>query len=504
MQHRTAAYVFAMITLLSAHMVQARDYGEGGANRSPAIALDNAQRRHEHWRAIGRLHVDQASQRSRCTGALIDSRDGATHAAGPAYILTSGHCATRHSLNFTRDTLVQGHIDFDYFLGNMHRTQRHELKQIVRATMRGADLALIELKTPLQELLDLGIEPLKLSPRPPTDGTDLMVVGAPSGHESAPGLRLSLCAYEGEEDLVEEVFVFRGFYKHRCAGIAPGSSGSPLLDRRSNRIVGVLSTSTGLAKEENRCQTNAPCEIKTGQPAWSADTQYSSPAMGLQSCFVRGQFNPDAQGCILRSTLEMTLGEDYSPNTYQRITLDRQGNPVFPTWSWPFSLDTPMYRYKATRSATECESPHYYSDAADAANTLIDDPVGPEAGMHFLCIIGVTSQAQRPAREMMKTPVVIAMELAPAGPTRMPELTIDRLNDGGYRVTPYFSTPSLWVYTFKSGAPDTVRCDEQEGYTPHFEGAKTFEASELPIKLCSKAHDLSKQASLPRTDLLEP
>ncbi|MFK3797269.1 trypsin-like serine peptidase [Pseudomonas sp. NPDC088444] len=493
-----------MITLFSAELAQARDYGEGHANGSPAIALDNAQGRHEHWRAVGRLQVDQASQKSRCTGALIDSRNGESQAAGPAYILTSGHCVTRHSLNFTHNTPVQGYIDFDYFLGNMQRTQRHELKQIVSATVRGADLALIELQTPLQELLDLSIEPLKLSHRPPADSVDLMIVGVPSGHENAPGLRLSLCAYEGAEDLVEEVFVFRGFYKHRCAGIAPGSSGSPLLDRRSNHIIGVTSTSTGRAKAENRCQTNAPCEIKGGQPAWSPDTQYSSPATGLQNCFVHGRFNPDAEQCTLRSTLEMTLGEDYSPKTYRRITLDRQGNPVFPTWSWPFSLNTPMYRYKTTRSATECESPHYYKDAADAANVLIDDPVGPEAGMHFLCIIGVTSQAQRPAQEMMNKPVVIAMELAPAGPTRMPELTIDRLSEGGYRVEPYFSAPSLWVYTFKSGEPDAVDCDEPDGYTPHFEGARTYEASKLPLKLCSKAHDLSKQASLPRTDLLMP
>jgi hypothetical protein len=105
---------------------------------------------------------------------------------------------------------------------------------------------------------------------------------------------------------------------------------------------------------------------------------------------------------------------------------------------------------------------------------------------------------------MMNKPVIVAMELAPPGPTRMPELKIQRLANGGYDVALYYSSPSLWVYTFKSGAPTEVQCDDPQGYTPEFGTVKSIGASQLPLKLCSKVYEMSRQPSLPRTDLLLP
>ena len=505
MKHsKTTLMTVGAISLLAISLAQAKDYGDGLSNFSEAIALDNAQGRHDHWRAVGRMSIEQGEQKQNCTASLIDSRDDSADASGPAYILTSGHCVTRNALNFSYSVPVSGHIDFDYFVGGVANVQRIPLKQIVQATMRGKDLALIELDDSLQSLLDKGIEPLAFADEAPKAGTDLMIVGAPSGHEDAPGLRLSLCPFEGAHDLVESIYTARTAQKHRCKGVAPGSSGGPVLARESNRIMGVLSTSTGGGKEENRCQINAPCEIQDGQPAWSSESNYSSAAIGVQACFSEGRFDTSNAECVLKPALEVTLGTAYVPNPFGRIKHDEQGNIVLPTWSWQFSLDTPFYRYKTTRSASECESPHHYSDALEAKDALINESVGPDAGMHFLCIIGVDSTTQRPAIEVMNKPVVVAMELAAAGPTRMPELKIERSDDGGYTVEPHYSNPQLWVYSFKSGPPGEVQCDDKKGYKPEFGGVKTFSASQLPLQLCSKSYDMSKQASLPRTDLLMP
>nr|WP_314576177.1 trypsin-like peptidase domain-containing protein [uncultured Pseudomonas sp.] len=492
------------IALLTAALAQAHDYGEGLENFAPAIALDNTQGRHDHWRGVGRLKIIRHAGASRCTASLIDSRRGPAQASGPAYILTSGHCVNRNPLNFSTDQALTGYVEFDYFLGNLQNTRRYAVKKTVSATMRGNDLALIELDTSLQSLLNVGIQPLAISTDTPTEGMNLMVVGVPSGHGDSPGLRLALCTHEAREDLVEDVYVLRGFHKHRCAGVGPGSSGSPVLDRLTNRIVGVLSTSTKNGKAENRCQENAPCEIDNGHPAWAPGVQYSSPANALMSCFNQGVFNALDSECALRPTLEMTLGDSYSPKPYSRITIDEQGNRVAPKWSWPFSLNQLYYRYKSVRAPSDCESPRHYSSAFEAREALIDDALEPDAGMHFLCIIGVDSPTQVPAWEMMSKPAIIVMEVAAAGPTRMPELTIERTTEGGYNVRPYFSRPSLWVYTFKSGTPESVQCDDPEGYLPTFAGVKTIEAQQLPMMLCSKAYDLSRQASLPRSDLLLP
>ncbi|MEQ7919927.1 serine protease [Xanthomonas sp. WHRI 1810A] len=502
--HTHALYSLAIMSLMAAGITQANDYGQGQENYAAAIALDNAQNRHGPWRAVGRLQPGKETPDIHCSASLIDSRNGSPVASGPAYILTSGHCVSQDSLNIASDIPLDGHIDFDYFLGNMPNTERYALKKLVRATTRGADLAIVELDTSLQSLLDKGIEPLSISTHGPAQGMNVLIVGVPSGHEDAPALRLSACPLEGNADLLEDVYIFRGFHKHRCQGLAPGSSGSPVLDRNSNQIVGVLSTSTTGVKEENRCQPNAPCEIHNGQPMLSPDTSYSSPALGLKTCFSQGLFNPLDVECTLQSTLKMTLGASYSPNPYSRVTDDDQGGTVLPTWSWPFSLDTPFYRYKAVRTPTECESPHHYSNANSATQALIDDRVGSEAGLYFLCIIGVDSAAQRPAQEMMNKPVIVAMEIAPSGPTRMPQLTIERRAEGGYQVMPYYSNPTLWVYTFKSGPAEATQCDDPEGYLPEFDEVVIIEATPLPMKLCSKAYDMTSQPSSPRTDLLLP
>lgn len=505
MKYRKSALLsIAFLSVIATGISQANDYGQGQENFSNAIPLDNAQDRHSHWRAVGRVQPSKANPDLYCTASLIDSRNGSLDASGPAYILTSGHCFNGNSLNISSDTPLDGHIDFDYFLGNMENTDRYELKKLVRSTMRGADLAIVELDTPLQSLLDIGIEPLKFSPQTPVKGMNLLMVGNPSGHENAPALRLSACPLDGAADLVENFYIFRAFHKHRCQGIAPGSSGSPVLDRISNQIVGVLSTSTRGKWAENRCQADAPCEVVNGQPMLAPDTSYSSPAIGLQSCFSHGQFNPLALDCSLQSTLNMTLTGNYRLKTFSRIGIDEQGAEVLPTWSWQFSLDMPKYRYKAVRTPTECESPHHYSNALDATNAVIDDPIGPDTGLHFLCIIGVDSAEQRPAGEMMNKPVIVAMEVAPAGPTLMPELKIERTADGDYKVTPHYSNPWLWVYAFKSGPADAVQCDDSQGYMREYVEVKTIRAALLPIKLCSIVYEMGKQPSAPRTDLLLP
>jgi hypothetical protein len=501
---KSALLSIAFLSVIATGISQANDYGQGQENFSNAIPLDNAQDRHSHWRAVGRVQPSKAKPDSYCTASLIDSRNGSLDASGPAYILTSGHCVDLGSLNISSDIPLDGHVDFDYFLGNMQNTERYALKKLVRSTMRGADLAIIELDTPLQSLLDKGIEPLKISPHLPPNGMNLLIVGIPSGHENAPALRLSACPLEGAEDLVEDVYVFRAFHKHRCKGLAPGSSGSPVLDRISNQIVGVLSTSTRGVKAENRCQQNAPCEIDNGQPVLAPETSYSNPAIGLKTCFSQGLFNPLDLECALQSTLEMTLGGNYDPSTFSRVTTDDQGNAVLPKWSWSFSVDTPFYRHKTVRKPSECESPHYYGNAIDAKQALIDDSIGPEPGLYFLCIIGVDSPEQRPAREMMNKPVIVAMEVAPAGPTRMPEMKIERTADGDYKVTPHYSNPWLWVYAFKSGPADAVQCDDSQGYMREYVEVKTIRAAHLPMKICSIVYEMGKQPSAPRTDLLLP
>ncbi|MFJ3482635.1 trypsin-like serine peptidase [Pseudomonas sp. NPDC090202] len=491
------------LSLVAATTTCATDYAQGLKNLSAPIALDNAQGQYNHWRSIGRLQMSEEQPEASCTAWLLDSRDSNDQASGPAYVATSGHCVIKDALNVAADVPMDGHIDFDYFLGNLQNTRRYTVKKASGASLRGVDIAIIELDAPLQDLLDIGIEPLKISTETPMTGMDLMIVGNPSGHADAPGLRLSTCALDSIKDFVEGIYVSRAAQKNLCLGIAPGSSGSPVLDRHSNRVIGIIGTTTRNTREESRCYFNTPCEINDGEAVWSAESNYSSPVTGLQSCFKQGRFDPSDTHCPLQPVRHMTVDDETVPISFSRITVDEHGNDVIPTWSFAFSLDTPFYRYKIVRSPSACIIPTGYSDAIASTDAHIDDPIGPTPGMHMLCIIGVESQEQRPAAEMMNKPFIVSVELVEAGPSRLPWLAIERVADG-YQVTPQHAEPWFFLYAFKAGAPDETDCDDQKGYAQEDGEPLKFATAQLPVKLCSIVVDLSMQRSAPRTDLLEP
>lgn len=489
----------ALIALTLSTPTYSHDYSNGREHLAPPLLLENSDHQNDHWQGIGRLIINADYPDAHCTASLIDSRDGDHETAGPAYVLTSGHCISPDSLNVVADEPSDGYIDFNYFHDTPDHQQRVPVKQVNWSRQRGLDMAIVELDISLQSLMETGIKPLSLSTAAPAIGDPLLIVGAPSQYPEN-GLRLSTCSHVSTEDLVEQPAVFRGFYKDNCAGLKPGHSGSPLLDRMTNTVLGVVSTTTSDSLVENRCSYNAPCEVKDGQAHWSAQSNYSSPVSFLHHCFVQGQFTALAPGCDLMPTVALTEDRP-TVNYYRRVKRDAEGNEVLPTWKFQFSLDTPFYRYKTVRDPLLCESPEHYSEALAAQQVLLNDSVGREPGIYLLCIVGVDSAGQSPTHSMMKSPLVLAKEIAEPGPTRAPQFVIDKQEDGAYSIAWHFSHPVLSGYEARIGAPDTLDCDEPEGYVRQLDDLR-IGASELPAKLCTKAIDMSGQRSTPRTDLL--
>jgi hypothetical protein len=503
MNHHNLCAIGATLLALSITChAQVQDYGQGQENLAPPLLLANSQGQNDHWKGIGRLQLNPQYPHAYCTASLIDSRGDATLASGPAYVLTAGHCISFNSLNVIKHPASDGHIDFNYFHDTVQGQKRYTLKQVNWSSLRGLDMAIIELDASLQTLIDAGIEPLKLSDAVPATGHELLIVGAPTTYpENA--LRLSTCRHVSTENLVEHPAIFRSFYKNHCQGLKPGSSGSPLLDRSSNTILGVVSTSTEGSLEENRCFENAPCELKNGQPHWAPGSNYSSPTNFLPKCFINGQFEPDASGCDLLPSATMSPKGPQVIRYYRRAKQGADGQPVLPTWKTQFGLDTPFYRYKAVRDPLLCTNPDFYSQALPIESAFIDEPIGPETGMHLLCIIGVDTQEQRPTWPMMKYPLIMAVELAIPGPTRAPKIDIRKQADGGYSVALHFSSPTLSAYEYKVGTPSETCCEEAQGYARTFEDLQ-FSASQLPLRLCTKAIDMTGQRSVPQEDLMRP
>lgn len=486
----------ALLALTLSPSGMAMDYGQGLKNLAPSLLLENTDGRNDHWKGIGRLQLSKQYPEAYCTATLVDTRGEKQDLTGPAYLLTSAHCVSQDTLNFTVDEPSDGHVDFNYFHDTSANRHRYNVKQVSWSSQRGQDLAVIELDVTLQRLIEDGIQPLRLASKVPVPGDDLLIVGAPSQFDEK-GLRLSTCSYLSSETLIEQPAVFRNFYKDQCRGLKPGSSGSPVLDRLSNQVLAVVATTTAGALEENRCFADAPCELQKGQPRWAPASNYSNPVRALAKCFVDGQFEPKAAGCDLLPTVSFTP-KSHAIRYYKRIKNDAQGNPVLPTWKMAFDLSTPFYRHKTVRDPQHCSSPRHYSQALAAKDALIDGAVGTEPGLYVLCVIGVDSEDQPPSPALMNNPLLITMEIAQPGPTRAPQLDIRKKGSGGYSVEWQFSHPGLSAYEYKLEKD----CEDTTGYTRAVE-TLTVEKEKLPASLCSRAIDMSGQRSAPRKDLLD-
>ncbi|WWG66523.1 hypothetical protein VRB21_01430 [Pseudomonas poae] len=168
---------------------------------------------------------------------------------------------------------------------------------------------MIELQATLASLITTGITPLKLAEEIPADGVDILALTAPEWDT----LHLAACTQQASRELVEQPFVWRVTMKNQCEGVALGGFGGPLLDRASNRLFGILSTSTRGQPAERKCQRDAPCEVNNGIPVWQTETNYGSPITFLNQCFVGGVLQTDGEHCELYPTTSITFKTDTHP-----------------------------------------------------------------------------------------------------------------------------------------------------------------------------------------------
>lgn len=503
-----------------------KDFGEGLANASPARLLTNAQHQHDHWNGIGRIRNETQTL---CTASLLDTRteDGTS---GPAYVLTSSHCLHRLNGAVQRDLPIKGSISFNYFDDTLEALKTYPLKTLKWGSSQGVDLVIVELQASLADLIKAGIQPLKLAEEVPASGVDILTLIAPEWDT----LHLSACTQQTSRELVEQPFVWRVTLKNQCLGVGVGSFGAPLLDRTTNQLFGILSTSTTGQPEERKCQRDAPCEIHGGTAVWHPETNYGSPVSFLNQCFVDGMLQADSEHCDLYPTTSITFQNPEPIQQYFIKPADGKGKDIVPRWNLTFTTNTPFYRYKTTRRAIDCENPALYSVPIKAEGAYVNDAIGPQTGMHMLCIVGVESAEQRVTNGMMRNALTLAVELAEPGPARTPNVTInlDKQGSAAYTVIWNLAPPFMHRYTYKYGPAATTDCLRPVGYQPippapaaadeedeiidlvyplnDHPGmvlekyAQVISVRNTPYKICTYAFDQADQPSTLRVDLLKP
>jgi hypothetical protein len=465
------------------------------ASLGPSLLLENLSAQYDHWQGIGRL---ESLGNRHCTAVLVDTRSVDAPADAPAYVLTSGHCAYPHKQSdlSAAPLPMRGHIEFNFFRDTAAQRKVHQLKRLHWSSQRGRDLAIIELQTPLQQLIDEGVTPLALAAVTPPQGVELLSVSAPLT-SSGYTLRVSSCPMEGLRDVVEHPYVWRNNLRTACTDVLPGSSGSPLIEAERGTIVGIMGTTTRGAVAQTRCATDSPCEVENGAITWHPEKNYATRVDGLGACFAAGVLDTGLEQCDLQDAFTVIHRNPY----YQARMTDIDTQSA--TWQLPLTLSSSHYAIKATTDAMACEDPSGYSDAYPSdAQSLIDPPLDTAAGMQLLCVLGMNELADEVSPAALKNVYIAAREVTeqPVGATSTPIVT--RLETGRYNVQMAPQEPHQVRYEFKFGAPDTTDCNDRSGYKHH---SYNFNISPrlLPVTLCTQAFDAADRASPARADLLE-
>ncbi|MQG92442.1 trypsin-like peptidase domain-containing protein [Pseudomonas sp. MN1F] len=432
------------------------------------LILYNSQGQNSQWTGVGRLTWNNRH----CIGTLLDSRDATLGTNGPAYILTAGHCVGGINGKVLVDQAITGSISFNYFVDTQDQRHTVRLKRTLWNSLQGADLALLELDATLGELLALGITPLKPGISP-LQGSAVQIAGEPSS--IGKGLRLSTCTEWRHDTSSVGSWVWRNARRNDCQGLDEGASGSPVVATGSNRLVSVA----------NSLHDNEVGAI---------------PVHRLLGCFSAGRVDLDKEDCQLLPGFQLEpQGNSFKALTKARSLADGSLEPA--RWGFQFLIDTPRYRYKTSTDALACEDPVGYSGTLSSSETLIDDPIGPEPGTHYLCLIGIQSPEQLPSRALMANSLSVKVDLLPPGRPQARVMT-EHSPDGGVRIS-WLRDPDVVFYRVKRGAPATTDCHDQSGYRLLRAQSRDIPGSALPLKLCSVAIDVIGQSSEVRTDLLQ-
>ncbi|GLZ37070.1 serine protease [Actinokineospora sp. NBRC 105648] len=226
-----------------------------------------------------------------CSGSVV--RPPAAADNDPALVLTNGHCVKLMGAN---EVIVNQASSRSFTLlgpsGQSVGTLR--ATKLAYATMKNTDAAFYQLGTTYAQLQQqYRTRALDLSASRPAQGTGIQVV---SGYWK----RIYTCSVDGfAYQLKEGSWTWKDSIRYtRSCNVIGGTSGSPIIDTGSGKVVGVNNT---INESGGRCTMNNPCEVsQTGQVTVRSGIGYAQETYDVPTCITTGnQFNLSLPGCTL-------------------------------------------------------------------------------------------------------------------------------------------------------------------------------------------------------------
>jgi hypothetical protein len=443
-----------------------------GAPPAPLLA---EQARGTSLMAIGRVvGLTQA-----CTGWLLDV--GAPQAAG-AFAVTAGRCTgIDDSSTVIRGASVSGaEVQFATFAAPDASVASDPvvapIEEVVWASTRGVDLAVLRLGVGYPELAAKGVRPIPVAAAPGF-GAPILVAGVPVAVPAGQRhLRGSKCAITGRTDVLEGPWLLHDLRATDCRGILEGSLGSPALSPEGEAVGMVATTSIGAPAVAN-CALHRPCETGQGSVGFHPTTTYLVEVKALAGCFPLGEFRfsascrlEDPAGVLPASVpvtavaaggeVEITVGAEGSAPESVQV----RSGPLSETGCWQSRADSREV-------------------AVDSGRVIVTAPTQP--GLALFCV----------GRSSQPTPLIVQVTAAANTPAsiRLEQWPVP----GGVQVSP--ASDSTDPVTFRWVVEPFGRgdCDAAEGYVAYSGEPAVIDAADLPAIVCLVAVDGSGQTSAP-------
>lgn len=429
---------------------------------------------------------------SSCTGAFV-------HPSGdddaPAYLITNGHCAQEWDANRVFiDVPVEGwSATFNYFVDTVEEQVSVPVSRVAYSTMKGRDVALLELETTAGELIAQGIRPLTIADGMPEEPFAMRVVGVPVS--SVPAdlsyLREERCLAVGRADLLEFIWHFNDAVINACQDIYGGSSGSPVFAGDDAAVIALINTTN--IGGRTACGLGNPCEVRPDGVVMNPDTSYATPVAAVGACFGEdGRFDLSAAGCPLDDGRQLSL-EGFPPQGIQSVTVTADGSEQVAGWNTALVGDLPYFRYKIGRAGeVDCRTEEGYSEVvALAERSLIDEPLPPEEGFYVLCVLAGESPEVDGTWQPVERPTMVWAEIDMTPPALRPELSIAPDGFGGFRFEPLFAPPELSHFEVLFGPAEEIDCADRDAYVPYRRFPFNLPPEQVPARICVVGFDVA-------------
>ena len=422
-----------------------------------------------------------------CTAWLLDVGGPA---ASQAYAITNGRCvgATDPAAVVSDQSLGNAVVEFNAFAALTSAVLpdlvQAPVSEVVWASTRGTDLAVLRLASTYGEMADQGVRAIEAVPTL-DQGAEILIAGVPVEDiaEDEQFLRGSRCTVGGTTDVRENGWLWRDEQASDCHGILDGSGGSPVFNPAGNAVA-MVNTSTIGAETGAACSDGQPCEVTDGGVAVKPDTSYMVAVDALAQCFPEAEFALGG-ACILEdpSTVvpAVASAQVAKPGTTVEVRMD---GPV------PEGVDVRVK--EGPLGETDCLDPEGWQDAAkdtgpgsQGAGWVHSVTLPAKDGYTLVCVGG-------PGQP---TEIVIQADGTAPDPATI-ELTQTKV-DGGVQVRPVAAPPELVDFRWVRGPAGSMECAVAEGYVQYAGTAATIPVADLPSAVCVIGIDQAGNESPP-------